>query len=92
MSDLRPKDCRFRLQEEGKRYPRSGCEACGRTILSGLGNRCHHDQKRDQRLAELKGSFERMRSALIHTNQMLTELGMAMNELKAQIQELETKP
>lgn len=39
--DPRPFDCRFRAQEEGRAYPRSVCHACGRTIASGLGSRCH---------------------------------------------------
>ena len=40
MADARPANCRFRLQEEGKAYPRSSCKACGRSILTGLGNSC----------------------------------------------------
>lgn len=40
MTDLRPKDCRFRLQDEGKGYPRSACTACGKTIMTGLGKEC----------------------------------------------------
>lgn len=38
--DKRPEECRFRLRDEGKAYPKSGCLACGRTILTGLGNDC----------------------------------------------------
>lgn len=38
--DERPANCRFRLQEERKAYPRSSCPACGRTITTGLGMRC----------------------------------------------------
>lgn len=41
MSDARPVDCRFRLQDEGKPYPRSSCSGCGRTITTGLGKSCH---------------------------------------------------
>lgn len=40
MADARPANCRFRLQEEGKAYPRSRCTACGRSALTGLGNSC----------------------------------------------------
>lgn len=40
MSDLRPIDCRFRLQDEGKAYPRSACTACKKTITTGLGREC----------------------------------------------------
>ena len=40
MSDPRPVNCRFRLQDEGKAYPRSSCMSCGRSVLGGLGNRC----------------------------------------------------
>lgn len=43
MIDHRPVNCRFRLQEEGKSYPRSSCAACGRSIATGLGKRCHHE-------------------------------------------------
>jgi hypothetical protein len=38
--DARPIRCRFRLQDEGRAYPRSSCEACGRTVMSGLGKEC----------------------------------------------------
>ena len=40
MSDHRPLNCRFRLQDEGMPYPRSYCSACGRTIATGLGTSC----------------------------------------------------
>lgn len=42
MTDPRPADCRFRLQDEGKAYPRSSCTACRRSVTQGLGKRCHH--------------------------------------------------
>lgn len=38
--DLRPADCRFRLVDEGKPYPRSRCRACGKGIATGLGRHC----------------------------------------------------
>lgn len=38
--DTRPKNCRQRLQDEGKAYPRSGCEACRRSVFQGLGEHC----------------------------------------------------
>ena len=38
MTDTRPLNCRFRLQDEGKAYPRSGCQACGLNL--GVGNIC----------------------------------------------------
>ncbi|WP_416192968.1 hypothetical protein [Nitrobacter sp. TKz-YC01] len=38
--ETRPANCRFRLQDEGKSYPRSSCSACGKNIATGLGNRC----------------------------------------------------
>lgn len=41
MSDERPANCRFRLKDEGKAYPKSGCMGCGRNIATGLGNSCH---------------------------------------------------
>jgi chorismate-pyruvate lyase len=40
MSDPRPVNCRHRLQDEGKAYPRSSCTACGATIATGLGRSC----------------------------------------------------
>lgn len=39
-TDARPPGCRFRLIDEGKPYPRSGCTACGKTIMTGLGRVC----------------------------------------------------
>lgn len=38
--DHRPVNCRFRLQDEGKPYPRSGCASCGATVTTGLGRVC----------------------------------------------------
>ncbi len=38
--DRRPDHCRFRLQDEGKPYPKSSCQACGKGIASGLGREC----------------------------------------------------
>lgn len=43
--DPRPPACRFRLQDEGKAYPRSSCTACGRTITTGLGYRCYLERE-----------------------------------------------
>lgn len=34
--DPRPANCRSRLIEQGDAYPRSGCEACGANLQSGL--------------------------------------------------------
>jgi hypothetical protein len=42
VTDPRPINCRFRLVDEGKAYPRSSCTGCGRTITTGLGRSCHH--------------------------------------------------
>jgi hypothetical protein len=38
--DRRPPNCRFRLKDEYKPYPRSGCKACGKNIMTGLGGEC----------------------------------------------------
>lgn len=38
--DPRPADCRFRLKDEGRAYPRSSCPACGASIGKGLGRQC----------------------------------------------------
>lgn len=40
MTDTRPAECRFRLQDEAKPYPRSSCRACGKNIKTGLGTTC----------------------------------------------------
>jgi len=40
--DPRPRKCRNRLRDEGKSYPRSGCDACAATIRTGL--RCPHER------------------------------------------------
>ena len=42
MADTRPTNCRFRLQDEGKAYPRSSCKACGKHVFTGLGRECSH--------------------------------------------------
>jgi hypothetical protein len=39
-SDTRPTNCRFRLQDEDKAYPKSACQACGATVVTGLGKSC----------------------------------------------------
>lgn len=41
--DHRPANCRFRLQDEGKPHPRSSCQHCGRSVVSGLGTKCQYD-------------------------------------------------
>jgi len=38
--EARPANCRFRLHDEGKPYPRSSCTACGKSITTGLGKQC----------------------------------------------------
>lgn len=42
VGDMRPHNCRFRLQDEGKAYPRSSCSACKKTIMTGLDKNCTH--------------------------------------------------
>lgn len=41
VGDQRPLNCRFRLQDEGKAYPRSSCRECGKGITTGLGKQCN---------------------------------------------------
>ena len=41
MTETRPAECRERLREEGKAYPKSSCKACGATIATGL--KCKHE-------------------------------------------------
>lgn len=62
--DSRPLNCRFRLQEEGKSYPRSSCVACGKNIGTGLGASC------------TKGHREEMIDAVVPSDEqdLLTEL------------------
>lgn len=43
VEDTRPQMCRFRLQEEGKAYPRSSCQACHATLFN-LGKFCKWEQ------------------------------------------------
>lgn len=35
LEDTRPSNCRNRLRDEGKAYPRSGCASCGNGGLFG---------------------------------------------------------
>jgi hypothetical protein len=42
VTDTRPENCRHRLQDENKPYPRSGCAACGKTVMTGLGRECSY--------------------------------------------------
>lgn len=73
MSDMRPENCRFRLQDEGKAYPRSMCKGCNTHVFNGLGKECkrrvfdpeavkyfeqHTDFARKQRLDPLKVAGE----------------------------------
>lgn len=52
MEDTRPENCRFRLQDEGKSYPRSSCQYCGKNISTGLGTHCTHKQDVQRRSAD----------------------------------------
>ena len=45
MTETRPANCRFRLQEEGKPYPRSSCQGCGLHVSRGLGSSCSWGSK-----------------------------------------------
>lgn len=33
--DPRPGECRYRLRDEGRAYPRSGCKSCGISLVQG---------------------------------------------------------
>jgi len=63
MSDARPVDCRFRLQDEGKPYPRSSCSGCGRTITTGLGKSCHRVPAVSDLQRQLSEAVERAEKA-----------------------------
>lgn len=65
MTDIRPINCRFRLRDERKPYPRSGCLACGRTITTGLGKECYHTRNR---ITELEAEIERIK--ILHQERM----------------------
>jgi hypothetical protein len=47
MDDIRPKNCRFRLKDEGKAAPRSSCDGCGKGIATGLGKHCTVGKEQD---------------------------------------------
>ncbi|QWY83192.1 hypothetical protein [Rhizobium phage RHph_X2_24] len=44
-NDKRPANCRYRLHDEGKPYPRSSCNGCNRTVLTGLPERLACDTR-----------------------------------------------
>lgn len=72
MSEARPVDCTFRLQDEGKPYPRSGCAHCGRTITSGLGRQCHHETDRIEALErDLKQAREMFDDCVLQHNEQM---------------------
>lgn len=52
--DTRPTNCRFRLQDEGKAYPRSSCQACGKGVTTGLGSRCTEPASRSPAMTSEK--------------------------------------
>ena len=57
-SDIRPVECRFRLQEERKAYPKSSCNACGRNVMAELGSECHYTQSKDEEIRKLRKANE----------------------------------
>jgi hypothetical protein len=60
--DTRPKNCRFRLQDEGKPYSRSSCSSCKRSIMTGISASCLYvPSASDARIAELEAEVERLR-------------------------------
>lgn len=66
--DFRPKNCRFRLADEHKTYPRSGCNACGKTIATGLGRECSIAQgERDQAIRSVVEIVKRLASQAAYT-------------------------
>lgn len=74
MTDHRPSQCRFRLRDEGKAYPRSSCDACGKTVFIGLGTYCtavrivDHEARADA----LARENERLREALASIKSLLS--------------------
>ena len=53
MTDTRPINCRFRLRDEVKPYPKSSCEGCGLSITTGLGKQCKQGSKQPDPAPEL---------------------------------------
>jgi hypothetical protein len=52
MIDTRPAECRNRLRDEGKAYPRSGCVSCKATVVTGFGKSCERDKTEVEELTE----------------------------------------
>jgi len=69
MTETRPAECRERLREEGKAYPKSGCRACGAGIATGL--KCKHapateDKEAPQKIViDMAGAMEKLTPELI---------------------------
>lgn len=64
-ADPRPSNCRFRLADEGKAYPKSSCTACGKGIATGLGRHCTVvDPEPDPRGSGVREAMEGARFAL----------------------------
>lgn len=69
MIETRPAECRERLREEGKAYPKSGCRACGANIATGL--KCKRvpateDKEAPQKIViDMAGAMDKMTPELI---------------------------
>jgi hypothetical protein len=74
--DTRPKECRFRLQDEGKSYPRSSCFACNKGILTGLGKSCSLQKDKEQ---ETKNEIDQLNNLI---KSLQKELDFADMEIK----------
>jgi hypothetical protein len=66
MTDLRPTNCRFRLAEEGKPYPRSSCPACKQTVFTGLGSSCSQFPDHQSEITQLKAQVEKLQMQLLN--------------------------
>jgi hypothetical protein len=72
MIDLRPRDCRFRQQEEGRAYPRSSCGVCGKTITTGLGVRCTYVTTDDAaEIARMTAEIEALRAEVAEAREAM---------------------
>lgn len=97
--DNRPTNCRFRLMDEGKTYPRSMCNACGKTIMSGLGKECTTlpaAPAPDDRPAARKNLIERLKGIQLLAfdvpgNLKMTEINATIQEAARELQQINAK-
>lgn len=55
-NDARPSNCRNRMRDEGKAYPKSGCQSCGNGGLMG----CPHERGEASRIVAANDNYPRL--------------------------------